>query len=109
MPATTYDDRLRANWPSVAVVGPGILSATSAYDLLVPTTVIPSGNRMTSVLPCTADSVAVRNCCTLSADDFVPLGLRLIEATVTLRAAGAGICSSEMSSHHTVPCGEFDR
>src|SRR5947207_36988 len=76
MPATTYDDFLRASSPRLAVVGPGMLSATSAYDLPVPTTVIPSGNRMTSVFPCTEDSVASTNRCTLSAADFVPRGRR---------------------------------
>src|SRR5438093_12373627 len=103
MPATTYDDLLRARSPKLAVVGPGMISCTSAYDLPVPTTVIPAGNRMTSVFPCTEDSVASTNRRTLSAADFVSRGLRLIDATVTLRVAGAGICSSEISSHQTVP------
>ena len=92
------------------MVGPGIVSATSAYVLPVPTTVMPSGSRMTSVFAGTVRSTVSRNWRTLSVR-ATPcwLGRRLIDATVTFRGPGSAICSSEISSHQTVPCGAFER
>src|SRR5947207_3061094 len=109
MHAAIYDARWRATSPGSAVVGPGMVSATSGNGLPVPTTVMPSGSRMTSVLPGTLAATVSRNWLTLSADECVGPGRRLIEATVTLRGPGSGTRSSAMSSHQTVAWGAFER
>ena len=88
---------------------PESISATSAYDRVVPTTVIPSGSRITSASAGTRFSIRSRNCPTLSCADFEFAGRRFTDATFTFRAAGAVIASNETSSHHTVPKGAFDR
>ena len=62
-----------------------------------------------SVFPRTVASIASRNWRTLSAAECVWFGRRLIDAIFTLRGPGSAIWSREMSSHHTVALGAFER